>query len=158
MNHANTRFRTVAGTICLAAVMAVQLGCESKTNEPANAKKERPVPPTPVANEAVEPPTDPTAKTETVAKAQPEFVNATFEAPFRLMVGNRPLNTAAKQMYPSPAMFDVDHDGKSELVIGDIFGSLNVYENQNDADGDPVWSSHHALTSTTGDAIKVSNW
>ena len=159
MNHSHTRYRYLAGTICLAAVMAVQLGCGTKTNQPEIAKVEKKATPeSPATKKAIEPPTDPIAKTETAAKAPPEFVNATFEAPFRLMVGDSPVNTAAKQMYPSPAMFDVDNDGQSELIVGDIFGGLNVYENQNDGDGDPIWSSHTALTSTDGEAIKVSNW
>ena len=168
MNQAHTRSLKLAGMICLATVMAVQLGCETKNknknNSPAKGVIRAPTAPgaapdaDPEAENMIVPPTDPAAKTETSAKALPEFGNATFEAPLRLTVGNSPLNTAAKQMYPSPAMFDVDHDGKSELVVGDIFGSLNVYENQNDGEGDPVWSSHNALTSTNGEAIKVPNW
>jgi hypothetical protein len=82
-----------------------------------------------------------------------------FEAPLRLMVGDTPLNTSAKQMYPSPAVYDVDSEGKVELVVGDIFGSLRVYENENDTGkGDPVWSKHVALKTADGDPIKVSNW
>lgn len=83
---------------------------------------------------------------------------AEFEAPFRLMVGDQPLNTEAKKMYPSPAVFDVDGDGEDELVVGDIFGSLNVYENENDGEGDPVWSRFRPLESADGDPIKVPNW
>ena len=82
-----------------------------------------------------------------------------FGSPQLLMVGKSPLNTAARQMYPSPAMFDVDNDGQLELVVGDIFGSLNVYENINkNKQGDPVWSKHKALESLDGKPIKVSNW
>lgn len=75
------------------------------------------------------------------------------------MVGDEPLNTTAKQMYPSPAIYDVDNDGKVELIVGDIFGSLNIYENENDTGkGDPVWSRHAPLKTAAGKAIKVSNW
>ena len=87
------------------------------------------------------------------------FVNKYFEAPFRLRVGDQPLNSVAKQMYPSPAMFDIDNDGDVELIVGDIFGRLNVYENKNDSDGsDPIWSSHTPLKTAGGKVIKVSNW
>ena len=86
------------------------------------------------------------------------FTNKYFEAPVRLMVGDQPLNTRARQMYPSPAVYDVDSDGKVELVVGDIFGSLNVYENQNTGKGDPVWSKHTRLKTAKGKPIKVSNW
>lgn len=81
-----------------------------------------------------------------------------FEAPFRLKVGDQLLNNAARQMYPSPAMLDVDRDGQLELVVGDIFGSLNVYENLSDGKSDPVWSSHIPLKLSDGAKIKVSNW
>ena len=68
------------------------------------------------------------------------------------------LNDAARQMYPSPAMFDIDRDGQLELVVGDIFGSLNVYENLSDEKSDPVWSTHIPLKLSDGEKVKVSNW
>lgn len=82
-----------------------------------------------------------------------------FEPPTRLMVGDVPVNVAAKQMYPSPAFYDVDSDGQEELVVGDIFGTLNVYENTNTSGkGDPVWAKHSPLKTADGEKIKVSNW
>lgn len=88
-----------------------------------------------------------------------KFNSKRFDAPEMIMVDQLPLNSKAKQMYPSPVMFDVDNDNRAELVVGDIFGSLNVYENQNEsATGDPVWSKHVRLQSTDGEPIKVSNW
>ena len=81
-----------------------------------------------------------------------------FEHPVRLMVGDEPMNTSARQMYPSPAWYDVDNDGKVELVVGDISGSINVYENSNDGKGDPVWEKHKPLESADGERIRVSNW
>jgi hypothetical protein len=88
----------------------------------------------------------------------PAFESDIFEAPFRLKVGDQPLNNAARQMYPSPAMFDIDRDGQLELVVGDIFGSLNIYENLANGKSDPVWSSHIPLKGGDGEKIKVSNW
>jgi len=88
-----------------------------------------------------------------------KFNSKLFDAPEMIMVGQQPLNSKARQMYPSPVMFDVDNDSRAELVVGDIFGSLKVYENQNEsATGDPVWSKHVGLESTDGQPIKVSNW
>jgi hypothetical protein len=82
-----------------------------------------------------------------------------FASPVRLTVDGKPLNQSVKQMYPSPAMYDVDDDGQLELVVGDIFGRLYVYENQNRSrKGDPVWSKEQALNSRDGKPIKVSNW
>ena len=81
-----------------------------------------------------------------------------FEAPVRLKVGEQFLNKAARQMYPSPAMFDIDRDGQLELVVGDISGRLNVYENLSDEKSDPVWSSHIPVKLSDGANVKVSNW
>ncbi len=89
----------------------------------------------------------------------PVFENKFFDAPVRLMVGAAPMNTTAKQMYPSPALFDVDGDGKNELVVGDIFGGLQIYENENKAgSNDPVWSEPTALMNTEASPIRVHNW
>ncbi len=109
----------------------------------------------------------PTSAQQTVAKVntalrgddQGTLDNQIFDAPEMIMVGELPLNTKASQMYPSPVMFDIDNDNRSELIVGDIFGSLNIYENQNESStGEPVWSNHVRLESTDGQPIKVSNW
>ena len=101
------------------------------------------------------------AETPIMADDKPpaQFHNDLFHAPEMIMVGQLPLNNKARQMYPSPVLFDVDRDDRVELVVGDIFGSLNVYENENpSASGDPVWSENVRLQSTDGQPIKVSNW
>lgn len=91
--------------------------------------------------------------------SQAQFENRHFEAPERLMVGDQPLNAETRQMYPSPAVYDVDSDGQAELVVGDIFGSLQVYENQNTSGkGDPVWGKPTRLETAEGTPIKVPNW
>ena len=104
----------------------------------------------------------PAATKATIARNKdkvPPFTNKHFEAPIRLTVGNEPLNKAAGQMYPSPAVYDVDNDGDVELVVGDISGRIYVYENKNKTGkGDPLWSSHAALKTAKGKQIRVSNW
>lgn len=100
-------------------------------------------------------PADQTVTRESKVK----FEHPLFSAPTMLMVGDKPLNVAAAQMYPSPAIYDVDNDGKDELIVGDIFGSLNIYENAAEwGHGDPVWEEHRALESADGEPIRVSNW
>ena len=70
-----------------------------------------------------------------------------------------PLNTVAKQRFLSPAIFDVDEDGKAELVIGDLRGNVSIYENLNESGaGDPVWGSREALKDAEGKRIRTSNW
>ena len=61
---------------------------------------------------------------------------------------------SAEKDYPSPATYDVDGDGKVELVLGDIFGALLVYENENEGGGDPVWLAFKSLTSHDGEELK----
>lgn len=155
MNHSRPHYHYLLAIICLALLSVIQLGCRSETSESKIAELAKAAPESKIAEL---PATEPFAKTEVDAEPAPEFVNANFEAPFRLMVAGAPLNTVARQMYPSPAMYDVDNDGQTELIVGDIFGSLNVYENQNPDAGDPVWSKHYALKTADGESIKVSNW
>ena len=86
-----------------------------------------------------------------------EFDSKWFEAPARLTVKGKPLNSFAKKLYPSPAIFDIDNDGQDELVVGDIFGSLNIYESTDSKD-DLTWQAHRSLKNSDGKAIKVNNW
>ncbi len=82
-----------------------------------------------------------------------------FESPFRIEVDGVPLNTVAKERFPSPGIFDVDGDGNAELVVGGLMGSVGVYENQNTTGvGDFVWGPRKALTDEQGKPIRTSNW
>jgi len=63
-----------------------------------------------------------------------------LDRPIRISVNDAPLNSKAKKMFPSPAVFDVDGDGSKELVIGDLMGGVGVYANLNTSGaGEPVW-------------------
>lgn len=102
----------------------------------------------------------PTKKTISIAipKAEPTS-SSIFEPPVRLTVKDMPLNGLAKKRYPSPAVFDVDGDGKAELVIGDLMGNIGVYENLNTSEtGDPVWDSRKELRGVSGDPVQTPNW
>lgn len=167
MSRSNRRVSCLTlGLVAVASCM--HLGCRNETDPttvdlavPVESSESTTTANTAPANPTLPKTTSPNTtspKTTTVAEAPPVFVNAHFEAPFRLMVENEPLNNTAKQIYPSPAMFDVDNDGQIELVTGDLRGSIKVYENQNADEGDPVWSKHYALMSSDDKPIKVSNW
>jgi len=99
---------------------------------------------------------------ETVSVASPRntpFGSGIFNHPVRINVNDAPLNAVAKKRFPSPAIFDVDDDGKAELVIGDLMGSLGFYENVNTSEtGDPVWGSREELKGISGKPIRTSNW
>lgn len=89
----------------------------------------------------------------------PNAKSSPFAEPVRLLSGGKPLNAEARQMYPSPAWYDVDGDGVTELIVGDISGKLNVYENKNGTGkGDPIWGKPSALKNSEGTEIRVSNW
>ena len=66
----------------------------------------------------------------------------TFRPPVRLMAGGEPMGQ--EQMYPSPALYDLDGDGVEELVIGDLMGNLRV--SRRVAGGDAItWSAAELL-------------
>ncbi|MEM7261845.1 MAG: hypothetical protein AAF488_07610 [Planctomycetota bacterium] len=79
-----------------------------------------------------------------------------FEAPVRLLVDDQPVNSKANALYPSPVLIDIDLDGRAELVVGDLWGHLRVYENTT-TDGEPTWTGPAKLQAD-GKELKVSNW
>jgi len=82
-----------------------------------------------------------------------------LDRPIRISVNDAPLNSKAKKMFPSPAVFDVDGDGSKELVIGDLMGGVGVYANLNTSGaGEPVWGPRKPLYDSKGDPIVTANW
>lgn len=100
--------------------------------------------------------------TETISIAIPGAdtnMSEAFEKPVRLMVKKEFLNTEANEKFPSPAIMDIDGDGKNELVIGSLSGHLGIYENLNTSGkGDPIWDSRRLLKGASGAVIKTRNW
>ena len=79
-----------------------------------------------------------------------------FAAPVRLLAAGQPVNLVEEMPYPSPVLFDVDHDGRRELVCGDLWGYLWVYEDVGEA-GDVEWGAAKKLQ-VDGEDLKVPNW
>lgn len=80
----------------------------------------------------------------------------TFEAPVRLQSGETFLGAALNKrdrLYPSPALHDVDGDGKADLVIGDLFGNLTVAKRTKDG-----WAEETNLMGADGKPLKFNNW
>lgn len=102
----------------------------------------------------------PTSNSTSIERPEERPENSSvFELPVRLEVAGEPLNQRAKKMFPSPAIFDVDGDGKDELVIGSLMGDVGVHENLNaSGKGDPVWGQWKALKDGDGKSIRTSNW
>ena len=85
-----------------------------------------------------------------VAGAGPDS-SALFEAPVRIEAGDK--HMGAKRLYPSPVLFDVDGDGKTEMIIGDLIGNLTVSEREGD-----TWSAPEPLKGADGKPLKFHNW
>lgn len=83
---------------------------------------------------------------------------ALFCEPNLVYAGKEPLNADARIMYPSPAVFDIDQDGKDELVIGSIFGGLYSCEDMSDAEGIHRWGVPVRVLTVDGEPIQLNNW
>lgn len=76
-----------------------------------------------------------------------------FEEPVRISALEK-----SSSRFKSPAVFDLDGDGKDELFVGSLMGSINIYTNTNTKpQGDPVWVKSEPLRNDNGD-IRTSNW
>ncbi len=80
-----------------------------------------------------------------------------FAAPEMLLAEGRPINAKEGMSYPSPVLIDIDGDGRTELVCGDLWGHLYVHESTTE-EGEPAWGAPKKLKSADGEALKVPNW
>lgn len=96
------------------------------------------------------------AGTCSIAPAQKS--RSVFDAPIIIQVDDRPLNLDGEILYPSPSIFDVDSDGKDELVLGSLFGFVYACENQNDSKGDPTWARPRPVNTRMEQPLELNNW
>jgi hypothetical protein len=89
------------------------------------------------------------------AAAAPALDVAQFEAPVRLLADGRALNEIEHALYPSPVLFDFDRDGARELVVGDLFGSIRIYESLG---GDDLAWSAPRNPQVDGEELVLPNW
>jgi hypothetical protein len=76
-----------------------------------------------------------------------------FEEPVELLTNGASIDSV---MYPSPTLYDLDGDGKRELVIGDIFGSIHSCIK---SDGKTnAWGEMVKLKSVDGKPLQLNNW
>ncbi len=78
---------------------------------------------------------------------------AEFAAPMQLTAEGEPIR---KYRYPSPTLYDVDNDGRRELVIGDLFGRVVAA----DPDGRGTDGEWHGLKplEAEGEELLLNNW
>lgn len=77
---------------------------------------------------------------------------ATFAPPVRVSAGEDFLG--AGRMYPSPALHDVDGDGRADVVIGDLFGKVTVAKRAKDG----TLAAEVAIERRDGEPLVFSNW
>ncbi len=76
-----------------------------------------------------------------------------FARPVQLEANGEPM---ADITYPSPTLFDLNGDGKRELVIGDMFGLVRSSKSKTDELG-LEWSALSPLKDRKG-MMRLNNW
>ncbi|MEE9395310.1 MAG: hypothetical protein V3W41_22690 [Planctomycetota bacterium] len=74
-----------------------------------------------------------------------------FAAPVELTAGGKAISNL---MYPSPVLHDLDGDGKRELVLGEIFGTVRACT----ASADGLKWQKQVLLQAEGEKLKFNNW
>ena len=87
-----------------------------------------------------------------LAQSQPA---ATFAPPVRVMAGDQMLGKG--RMFPSPVLFDVDHDGLLDIVVGDLPGRL-TYALRLPGAGAPRFGKEQKMLGADGKQIDFGNW
>jgi hypothetical protein len=71
------------------------------------------------------------------------------------MAGGEPMGRA--QLFPSPVLFDLDGDGRAEMVVGDLVGKLLV--SRRASGDDPLaWTVAEPLRGADGNPLVFHNW
>lgn len=83
-----------------------------------------------------------------------------FEDPVRLTVNDSPINSDKKVTNIAPTLYDVDGDGKPELITGGVSGELGIHRSENISQdgGDLAWGSRQVFEDASGEAITLTNW
>ncbi|QDU83199.1 hypothetical protein Pla163_02970 [Planctomycetes bacterium Pla163] len=81
-----------------------------------------------------------------------------FAAPVMVRAGDAPLNGADDLLYPSPVLFDVDGDGDTELVVGDLWGNLFRYERIATDDASVRFGPRERVQYFDGANVELPNW
>ena len=76
-----------------------------------------------------------------------------FAPPKRIMAGD--VFLGENRLYPSPAMHDVNGDGRADIVIGDLFGKVTVAPHT----GKPMsYGAEEEVKDREGEQLKFHNW
>ena len=76
-----------------------------------------------------------------------------FEAPVELLADGESIKGTG---YPSPTLYDIDNDGRSELIVGDIMGNIFTC-NKSSESSVSKWDEMENLEAN-GKPVKLNNW
>jgi hypothetical protein len=79
-----------------------------------------------------------------------------FAPPVRLKAGDTFLGE--NRMYPSPALHDLDGDGRVDVVVGDLIGVLTVAPRANAAAGAQAYGPETKVLAADGQPLDFDNW
>ena len=83
-----------------------------------------------------------------------QSLQADFAAPVRIQVGGEFLGT--KRNYPSPVFHDLNGDGRRDIVIGDLAGSITAAIQ---CDGDAIaFERDYPLLGRNQQPLRFHNW
>lgn len=96
----------------------------------------------------------PAASQDSVVGAHRTVEGVQFAAPTRLMAGEEHLGKG--RMYASPAVYDMNADGRPDIVIADIFGRPRVALAS--ADGPMSFGPEKPVQNTEKEQLEFNNW
>jgi len=82
----------------------------------------------------------------------PATQGALFAKPVQLSAGDKLLGKG--RLYPSPALHDLNGDGRLDVFIGDLFGKITYALRQQDGS----FGSEHKLKDANGKILDFGNW
>ena len=88
------------------------------------------------------------------AASQGSLAEVRFKSPVRLTAGDQHLG--AKRLYPSPALHDLNGDGRADLVVADLPGRPTVAFA--DAGKRLTFGPEEALLDRDGEKLDFNNW
>ena len=91
--------------------------------------------------------------TLTLAQDAPSSRSRDLAAPVRLTAGTEPIDIGKLSAYAhaGPVVFDVDGDGRRDLVVGDFPGNFWLFRNAG-TEAHPVYEAGRKLTAGGADA------